>query len=144
MIWSIKSFFNRNIYSQSILRNIFISIICCYIYSEINITKFYFFSRLRFYIIILVLKVLNRPSYSKVTVVFHFYSQHQIFCEKLCSMITWFWHQIVCSSLCCDNFNFSMFFHIFEIFFESCIIHQFKKIFLKINFCFFFLDSCLY
>ena len=42
-------------------------------------------------------------------------------------MITWFWHQIVYSSFCCDKFNISMFSHVFHSFSENCIIHQLKS-----------------
>ena len=44
-------------------------------------------------------------------------------------MITWFWHQIVSSSFCCDEFNISMFSHISHGFSKNCIIHQLKRSF---------------
>ena len=68
-----------------------------------------------------------------------FYAQ-QFFCEKLCSMIVWFWQQIVSSSLCCYKFNISMFSNIFQSFSKNWIIHwkhRLKKFFSTSFFAFF-------
>ena len=62
-----------------------------------------------------------------------------MFCEKLCSMIIWFSHQIVYSSICCDKFKIlvSMFSHVFSRFSKNWIIYQPEKVFVKVIFCFF-------
>ena len=99
--------------------------------------------------LILQLKVVNRQAFIRVYhtffrffFFFHFYCQ-QIFCKQLCSMIIGFWHQIV-SSYFFHKFNISMSSHIFHSFSKNCIIHQFKKIFLRIIFSFIFLDLYSY
>ena len=57
---------------------------------------------------------------------FPFYSQ-EMFCEKLCSMIIWFWHQIISSSFCCDKFNISMFSRIYMVFPKTSLFINLKK-----------------
>ena len=74
---------------------------------------------LLFYLILLLIN-LSRLVYLEISVFLSFLLLI-IFCEEQCSMIIWFWHQIV--------------FHIFHSFSENCIIHQ-LNFFFKIIFCF--------
>ena len=56
---------------------------------------------------------------------------------KLRSMITWFWHQIVSFSFCCDKFNIFMFSPVFHGFSKNYIFINLKKYFSKSYFAFF-------
>ena len=52
-----------------------------------------------------------------------------MFCEKLCSVIIWFWYQIIAFSFYCEKFNIYMFYYIFHSSFKNCFSHQLKKYF---------------
>ena len=69
--------------------------------------------------LILILKIPNK----KVSVFFIICMANKLSGKNFCSVIIWFWHQIVSCSFCCDKFNFSMFSYIVHSFSENCIIH---------------------
>ena len=46
---------------------------------------------------------------------FHFYCK-QIFNEKFCCTIIWFWSQVICSSFCCYKFDVSILFFVYFTF----------------------------
>ena len=60
-------------------------------------------------------------------------------------MIVWFWYLIIPSVLCSYKLDISVFSHISEVFFtKTAFFFNLKKIFFKINFCFFVSDPCSY
>ena len=60
------------------------------------------------------------------------------FQKFFCCMIVWFRYELIPSCFSCYNHNISVFSDIFHYFSKNCVIHQLKKIFFKIIFCFFF------
>ena len=85
------------------------SLLFCYILVLHNRTKAHI---LQFYTDLILVNLNIDKTTHKYLSFSHCYSQ-QMFCEKLCIMIIWFWHHYT-------------------------IIHQLEHFFLKVIFCFFF------
>ena len=79
-----------------------------------------------------MLKVLNRQVCSRALSSFSQakFCGQEIFCEKLCSIIIWFWYQIVSCFFCCSKFNIPIFNipNFVHDFSKNCIIYQIKKV----------------
>ena len=74
------------------------------------------------------------PKYTGLLFEFFIYNQ-QILCEKLCSMIIWFWHQIFSFFFCCYKFRVPMFSNIFHSSSKNWVIDYLAKVRFKIIFC---------